>query len=543
MNALADPRPFETAAGGGMPSAMLVAIAAYLVVGLGLYIWYAIALSKLFTRLGEEGWKGWIPVLNEATILTLGGKPAWNAVLLFIPVVQLYGLYMKIVAVHRIDQRFNRGAGMTVLAVLLPPVWATVLVVGPPPYPEGDRLAGIRPGPLRKPADAPATDAHGYLAPPILPPGSVAPPAPTSAAGSGTATRTADAHPASVVPPLAPPLETAAPAAPAHAPQRGDSAPLIEAVPWTSGQATASAPPPPPPAPAPPAAPAPADAPQTRASARLLHQPPVPSTQPKVTPEAPPAAAPATPPAAAPAIPPIVPPAAAPAIPPASSPAAPPAAPLTRPAPATPADPATDHSPSSDFATADTVDAPPAALRASGAGSPFAPPSDAPAAPPVTRADMVAQVRPVPSLNTPASTVPSGAVAGPATGTQDEDEEFDATVVVSRRRGARRVLVLDDGRRFALSATSIVIGRNPEGQPGEQRLPIPDRTRTLSKTHARLVVQGDEWRLTDLRSTNGVVVVADDGAETLLDPGESVIGAGRFILGEVGMHVAVESGS
>ena len=39
------------------------------------------------------------------------------------------------------------------------------------------------------------------------------------------------------------------------------------------------------------------------------------------------------------------------------------------------------------------------------------------------------------------------------------------------------------------------------------------------------------------------VVVADDGAETLLDAGESVTGAGRFVLGEVGMHVAVESGS
>jgi pSer/pThr/pTyr-binding forkhead associated (FHA) protein len=123
------------------------------------------------------------------------------------------------------------------------------------------------------------------------------------------------------------------------------------------------------------------------------------------------------------------------------------------------------------------------------------------------------------------------------------DDDLEATVVVQRSRGARRVLVLDDGRTFALSSTSIVIGRNPEGEPGEQRLSIPDKTRTLSKTHARLVVHGDEWRLTDLHSTNGVVVVADDGAETLLDAGESVTGAGRFILGEVGMHVATESAS
>ncbi|RUQ03191.1 FHA domain-containing protein, partial [Microbacterium sp. HSID17254] len=123
------------------------------------------------------------------------------------------------------------------------------------------------------------------------------------------------------------------------------------------------------------------------------------------------------------------------------------------------------------------------------------------------------------------------------------DDDLDATVVVARKRGVRRVLVLDDGRRFSLSGASVVIGRNPTGEPGEQRLAIPDTTRTLSKTHARLVVQEDEWRLTDLHATNGVVVVADDGSETLLDAGESVVGTGRFILGEVGMHVVAERDS
>lgn len=115
--------------------------------------------------------------------------------------------------------------------------------------------------------------------------------------------------------------------------------------------------------------------------------------------------------------------------------------------------------------------------------------------------------------------------------------------MVARRRGVRRSLVLDDGRTFALSGASVVIGRNPIGDPGEQRLAISDTTRTLSKTHARLVVHEDEWRLTDLHATNGVVVVGDDGTETLLDPGESVIGNGRFILGEVGMHVVAERDS
>ncbi|MFT4258268.1 FHA domain-containing protein, partial [Microbacterium sp.] len=195
-----------------------------------------------------------------------------------------------------------------------------------------------------------------------------------------------------------------------------------------------------------------------------------------------------------------------------------------------------------------------------------APSSRAPAAPapavrpaPPSFRDVDASPRRAPIIPPPPQvpapvTVPAVAAAPLPDGPVDEvdktvvtprptDGDLDATVVVARKRGIRRVLVLDDGRRFPLSGASVVIGRNPVGEPGEQRLAISDETRTLSKTHARLVVTDDEWRLTDLHATNGVVVVADDGSEVLLDAGESVVGTGRFILGEVGMHVIAERDS
>ena len=62
-------------------------------VGLAVYVWYALALSRLFPRIDGEGWKGWVPVLNEAEILARGGVPAWSVVFYFIPIVQLYGIY------------------------------------------------------------------------------------------------------------------------------------------------------------------------------------------------------------------------------------------------------------------------------------------------------------------------------------------------------------------------------------------------------------------------------------------------------------------
>ncbi|WP_395638856.1 DUF5684 domain-containing protein, partial [Pseudolysinimonas sp.] len=98
-----------------------------LVLGIGSYLWYAFMLSKVFARLGADSWKGWVPVLNEAEIFRLGGVPSWSVVFLVLPVVALYGLYLKVVAVARINAHFGRGVGATVLAVVLPPVWATLL--------------------------------------------------------------------------------------------------------------------------------------------------------------------------------------------------------------------------------------------------------------------------------------------------------------------------------------------------------------------------------------------------------------------------------
>jgi pSer/pThr/pTyr-binding forkhead associated (FHA) protein len=61
--------------------------------------------------------------------------------------------------------------------------------------------------------------------------------------------------------------------------------------------------------------------------------------------------------------------------------------------------------------------------------------------------------------------------------------------------------------------------------------------------HARLDLVDDEWTITDLNSTNGVLVVESDGTETLLDPGAAVRVRGRFILGKVGMSISFEDAS
>ena len=111
----------------------------------GFYAWYGFALSLLFPKLGGAGWKGWVPILNEVEILVRGGVPGWSVVYYFLPVVQLYGLYLKALAVHRINESFGKGAGFTVLGIFLPPVWASLLAGSrmPAPGDYGRRVSGL----------------------------------------------------------------------------------------------------------------------------------------------------------------------------------------------------------------------------------------------------------------------------------------------------------------------------------------------------------------------------------------------------------------
>ncbi|WP_447911932.1 DUF5684 domain-containing protein [Microbacterium phyllosphaerae] len=591
-------------------------------IGIAIYVWYAYALSRLFPRIDGEGWKGWVPILNEAEILARGGVPAWSVVFYFIPIVQLYGIYLKVVATHRINQRFGRGAGMTALAILLPPVWATVLAWGAPPYPEGERLAALQPGPRRtsQPAAAPARDASGYTIPSLAPhaqsqpdapalifPDYAAPPRATET--SESAASLAPAAPSAWgAPPQPPSALSSVPGAPVGPPPvPGAQSPSY---PPTDGQspnigapAASFAPPAPHAAPQPPAPvaspqpPAPQPpAPQPSAPQPSAPQPPAPqfASQPSAPvassapqPPAPVEAHPTTgimaamggePVAPQPSAPVAAPQPPAPAAPQPPAPASPQApapfedAPSAPPAvqfaaPASPDHGAADQSPAAPTADPQRVVRPappsfrdgasdlepqmpvirpaPSAAAAVAADAPVTP-----AAPVVPAPADPAPVDPAHAAASSAAPMPLGGLAADVDKTvvtprpaEIDVDDFDATVVVARKRGIRRSLVLDDGRKFSLSGASVVIGRNPIGEPGEQRLAISDTTRTLSKTHARLVVHDDEWRLTDLHATNGVVVVEENGTETLLDPGESVTGNGRFILGEVGMHVLAERDS
>jgi hypothetical protein len=74
------------------------------------------------------------------------------------------------------------------------------------------------------------------------------------------------------------------------------------------------------------------------------------------------------------------------------------------------------------------------------------------------------------------------------------------------------VLVLDDGSTYVVDR-DIVIGRDPTSGDNSRSITLPDPGRSISRTHARVVLDGWEARVVDAGSANGTFVAAREAVE------------------------------
>ena len=521
------------------------------VLGAVLYVWTALALAGLFRKTGEEPWQAWVPALNIAVVLRLGRFSPWLVLVGLVPVAGWIALaVLVVVAAHRIGGDFDAGPGMTVLAALLFVVWASILGLGPARW-RGQRPAAapapwVFSPPMSEPdaSDGPAPAHRAPVAPPTIATPVLSPrhfrPEPTAGSGERSGTDGDAAQPA--------PAREQAPAglqpSPWAPPSPFAPAGMVEDAPAAADAPAASTPPPPaPPAPTPTRATSPVPAPAPDAGPT----PAAPVRQPAADSPAPAAPAPAAP---------------APA---ASAPAAPAGASATgadeepddarwpseiddvsalspspfpsRAASDRPgvvpsfADPDSAASPHAGRRTWDAVPATPIARRAFGAA-----PDEFP-----ELSDEVSAV-----VGAPAAGAPRGAEAAVpaqlrrAEAADDAGEgEADHTVVVARRRAFWQ-LVLPDAAVVPLSGDVVIVGRQPAPDPAfprAQLVAIEDRTRTVSKTHARLELRSGLWHITDLHSTNGVVLTNFLGTEIELEPGSDAPAGERFLLGDAELRI------
>lgn len=499
-----------------------------------LYVWLALALAALFRKVGEPAWKAWIPVVNVATVLKIGGFSPWLILLNLVPIFGgIAFIVVFIVAVHRIDVGFGVGAGLTVVGAVFPVVWASILGFGSARWHGKRRSSRLdeNSAPVRrgKDFDGPYVPLIGGWTP------DEAPSTPSQDAAARPAGGVAVSDPIAV--PFAAPsasLSDAVPSAHDWAPP----APVPAAEPENPRPADH-------PRAAPPAPPATSvfdvldalrdgspedDGQPATGAATGSHGPSTGSDAPR-TPvlDAPAAGAPlpswAAPVASAPPAPPI------PEVDEESDVVAPWANPPRR-------------------STADAVPSAPIA------DVPLTRP--APDATPAPRPSVAAAMDEFPELSEAVSAVAEAPDAGSprsartsvsALYTQPEvpsvaiDDDFDALdrTVVTRRKRIPWALVPPSGTPIDLTSTVVILGRRPgpdSSYPDAQLVPISDETRTVSKTHARLELRGDTWYVTDLHSTNGVLFATLMGTEVEAPPGEEIEAGERFFLGDAEVRLS-----
>ncbi|WP_062530383.1 FHA domain-containing protein [Demequina rhizosphaerae] len=170
------------------------------------------------------------------------------------------------------------------------------------------------------------------------------------------------------------------------------------------------------------------------------------------------------------------------------------------------------------------------------------PPADlaAPPAPPAPEAERPSVIAP-PPVAPPApepAAAPEPAPAPAPAASSPAPEHDDRTQVSTRQREAWE-LVTSEGGTHRFDAAAVLLGRLGGMPPvdGTRRLDLADSTRTVSKSHARLVLQRGTWWVEDLGSTNGTFLVDADGRETQVPAGVPTAVAGRLILGDVEVEI------
>ncbi|GAA1929423.1 hypothetical protein GCM10009775_21850 [Microbacterium aoyamense] len=451
-----------------------------------LYVWTALALAAVFRKSGEQGWKAWVPFLNQAVLLQLGGFSGFLVLFYLLPGLGILIVWvLQTIACHRIGHAFGFGSGMTVLAALLLPVWASIVGFGPERWVGRDEPARASASPS---ASLPGPAATAYAAPRGLY-------APSERPVYGRET-----HVSAPVPPLP---TAPAPGIPGRSSARAmPLPPLDDDVEQTAGplatRASSPAAPPeggwgPPPLPAR-ARPVPFAeddedddpfVPSRRSSARAtatdewaaLGLSPELEFSGEVT------GAIAGAPSPLSAVP-------EPAV--TRVPAASPPMRSREPwAPARSPFPESEDFPDSSGPVSAIVGAPVA-------GGPLA-----------ARSSVSAQTR--------RREIP--------------DEPVDETVVTRRRR-TEWTLLPPSGRAVAITGEVLLLGRRPTADPAHpaaQLIAIDDAT--VSKTHARLELRERVWFITDLDSTNGIVFTTERG-EVDVVPGVAIEAGDRFLLGD-----------
>lgn len=114
-------------------------------VGLGILVIMLAAMWRIFTKMGEPGWKGLVPIYNIYVIFTRSGREGWMLLLFLVPCVNIIAQWF---VADSLGDLFGKGTGFKIGLFLFSPIFLLILAFGssqhvggpmqaPPPAPIG----------------------------------------------------------------------------------------------------------------------------------------------------------------------------------------------------------------------------------------------------------------------------------------------------------------------------------------------------------------------------------------------------------------------
>lgn len=129
----ADMAALETLGGAIAGIAMVVSLVCFAVA-----IVQIIAMWKIFTKAGEEGWKAIIPIYNMVILFKISGLSPWLILCYLATVIPVIGglvsLGITIYLAYSLAKSFGKSGAFTVGLVLLAPIFYMILGFGSAQY-------------------------------------------------------------------------------------------------------------------------------------------------------------------------------------------------------------------------------------------------------------------------------------------------------------------------------------------------------------------------------------------------------------------------
>ncbi len=94
------------------------------VVSLIIGILMIISMIKIFKKAGKPGWAIFIPIYNTIVMLQIANMPAWNIILLLIPIVNIYITYKMYAGISKVCGKSN---GFAIATLFFPVICLPIL--------------------------------------------------------------------------------------------------------------------------------------------------------------------------------------------------------------------------------------------------------------------------------------------------------------------------------------------------------------------------------------------------------------------------------